>query len=237
MKTLVNLFRWNKELEIVDPRTNKSIGEKVWIRIVGDDGYNEAQKFALIASRNLRKLLKDPSTLDYQSLFADVESKDKEEIVNGSLMADMLNIRDKTISEMDYQKTEDEFLADLDENSTQEQREEAIAGYEVYLAERTRILSEKLEEATNARREELNKLDMSILLKNYMDASREYQCQIEFSNKFTEYCVYLGTYKDPKFKERAFSSFDEFKEISTSLKNTLIQTYTQLLISGDDLKN
>jgi hypothetical protein len=54
---------------------------------------------------------------------------------------------------------------------------------------------------------------------------------------FRDYCIFAGTYKDSGFKEKAFVDFDDFRNSAPNLKKQLSDTYLQLELSGEQLKN
>ena len=94
-----------------------------------------------------------------------------------------------------------------------------------------------MEEKSNQRKAELEKLDMEEVRKIFVASSIDYRCIEEFSTAFREYCVFAGSYLDQNFKTRAFDTFDDFRNASPNLKRQLTDAYLKLEITGEQLKN
>lgn len=232
---ITTLFRWSKEIEIKDIKG--AVRSKIYLRLVGDYDYNEAQKRALAESRKLRKLFRDNTSVEYDSLFADIDTLEKENLINSIILYEFNEIRDKVLDEAEPQKTLEDFSDDLEDDATQEDRENVQVKYDDYIKSRVEKLQGKFDEESELKREVLELLSDDVLKKRYIDSSINYRCGQFFSEKFRDYCVYLGTYLDDKFKTRVFKDFSEFLNCSTLLKNQLLEAYTSLTVSGEDLKN
>lgn len=230
---LVNLFRWHTKIDIKD-RDGKSAAT-LYIRLVGDVDYNQAQQYGLVSSRKLRKCLKDENSAVHQSLFLDVDERTNEDLLFSILLVEMHNFRDAAVADL----TEAIFDTTLpeDEDNSLENREKQQEAEENLATEKAEKLRAKMEEKSNERRAELEKLSVEELRKIFITSSIGYRCLDEFNTTFREYCIFTGTYNDSKFKERAFLDFDEFRNISPSLKGQLVDAYLKLELSGEQLKN
>jgi hypothetical protein len=75
------------------------------------------------------------------------------------------------------------------------------------------------------------------------DVIREYKnsvtttlCEQEMLAKFKDYCVYLGSYKDKNFQIPAFTSFEEFENLLSEVKDQFVNYYDSLEIGTEELK-
>lgn len=228
---LSKLFRWNTSLVIKDLSDNDL--ETCYIRLVGDLDYADAQQYGLLASRKLRKKLNDKDSVQHQALFLDLEEKTNEELVLGILLAETNNFRDQAMNELG----DDIFKYELPDDAELEDKEKKQEAEEKFAKDRVENLRNKMEELSLARKEELEKLSVEKLRELFISTSINYRCVEEFTGVFREYCVYAGCYKDAKFNKRLFSSFEEFRNISTHLKRQLVDAYIRLELTGDQLKN
>lgn len=229
---LANLFRWNTEVEIKDREGN--VVTKLYVRLVGDVDYNQAQQYGLVASRVLRKTLKDKNSTGHKALFLDIEDRSKDELIFGILLAEISNFRDLAVADLGTEIFETKVPEDAD---TLEERENQQEAEEKLTNEKTEKLRTKMEEKSEERKKELEDKDVKELKEIFVESSINAKCLDEFSTAFREYCIFAGTYSDKSFKESAFNDFDEFRNTSPNLKRQLIDAYLQLELSGEQLKN
>jgi len=230
-KDLANLFKWNTKVEIKDREGNTT--ETMYVRLVGDLDYNQAQQYGLLASRKLRKRLRDKESIDHQSLFLDLEEREKQDLIFGILLAEMANFRDAAVADLG----DSVFDIKLPDNPTLEDREKQQEAEEEAAKEKADKLRGKMEEKSNERKAELEKLPIEEIRKIFVDSSINYRCLEEFGTAFRDYCIFAGTYSDPKFKDRVFTDFDEFRNASPNLKRQLTDAYLKLELTGEQLKN
>ena len=230
---LINLFRWHTKVDIKD-RDGKSAAT-LYIRLVGDVDYNQAQQYGLVASRKLRKLLRDENSAAHQSLFLDIDERTNEDLLFSVLLVEMHNFRDAAVA--DLTDTIFDIALPESDDETLEGRENRQEAEENLATEKAEKLRAKMEEKSNERRTVLEKLSIEELRKIFIDSSIGYRCLDEFNTTFREYCIFNGTYNDSKFTARAFLDFDEFRNISPTLKGQLVNAYLQLELSGEQLKN
>lgn len=231
-KNLIDLFKWNTKVDI----TNKQgeILETLYVRLVGDVDYNEAQQSGLIASRKLRKRLQDETALDHQSLFLDLDEKESDELIFGILMAEMSTFRDLAVDELGVDVLK---LKELSDNPTLEEREQQQEAQEIAEQEKIDKLKDKMSEKSEERKAELKEKSVEELREIFVTSSINIKCLEEFGNVFRDYCVFTGTFINNKFIEKAFNNFDEFRNISPTLKRQLVDAYLSLELTGDQLKN
>lgn len=231
VKDLEDLFKWNTSVDIKDK--DGKVLLTLYLRLVGDVDYSQAQRYALLSSRKLRKELKNKDSIEYQSTFLDLNEKSKEDLIIGTLIAEVPNFRDAVLLEIGSDDIEDAVKG----TKSLEEREEQQEAEEQAPLERVEKVRAKMEEKSEERRAELNKMSIDDLKKVFVDSTINFKCLEEFTNVFRDYCVFAGTYKDSKFKELAFSDFDSFRNISSTLKKQITDAYFKLEISGEQLKN
>ncbi|MFH1290663.1 MAG: hypothetical protein ABIH92_04615 [Nanoarchaeota archaeon] len=229
MKDLAALLRWSKKLEIKDQSGNAV--ETVYVRLVGDLDYQEAQQYALIASRKLRKKLRDKTTINYNSLFLDLEEKSKEDLTFGILMAEMGSFRDLAVEDLG-----DDVLKLPEYDSSLEEREEHQQKQEEVAQEKIDLLKAKMDEKYEERKKELNNKSTEELQQIYVASTINVKCLEVFSTTFRDYCCFSGTYID-KFTKKAFNSFEEYQNVVPMVKRQILDTYLSLEMSGEQLKN
>lgn len=227
---LVNLFKWHTKVDIKD--RDGSVATTMYVRLVGDVDYNQAQQNGLVASRKLRKLLRNTTSADYQALFLDIDERKKTDLVFGILLAEISNFRDAAVTELG----DDIFDTKLPDD-TLEDREKQQEAEENFVQEKTDKLRAKMEEKSLERKVELEKLAIGELRTIFVEASTNYRCLEEFGVVFKDYCIFVGTYVDSNFKNKVFSDFSEFRNASPNLKRQLTDAYLKLEISGEQLKN
>ena len=231
-KDLAHLFRWNSKVEIKDRENN--VLDTLYVRLVGDVDYNQAQQYALVSSRKLRKKLKDTNSVEHQAIFLDVDDRKKEDIIFGILMAEVSNFRDLAVADLGTEIFEVKIPKEAETLEDREQQQEAEENLVKEKSDKLRI---KMEEKSEERKVELEKLSIKELREIFLESSINAKCLDEFSIIFREYCIFSGTYKDSTFKQKAFDDFEDFRNISPNLKRQLIDAYLQLELSGEQLKN
>ena len=230
MSKIAKLFRWQRKVDI---REGDKILDTVYIRLVGDAEFQEAKTVALKRSKQLRILLRDKSTDEYQAGFSDLGSLSKDELIMGITFGEIPDYRDEGLMTLP-----DKEPPELSDNPTLEQQEEYETKLEELKNERTKLLTEFIEKKAEERKAEINKItDIEQLQEMYVHSVINMRCSEEFTRAFREYQVFKGTYTDNKLKTLAFDSFDEFDECAPQLKNQLMTAYISLELSGEDLKN
>ena len=87
-----------------------------------------------------------------------------------------------------------------------------------------------------ALKKELSKLDRNTLISEFERVLILSLCQQRMIAKFREMCTYFGCYTDKKYTNKLFSSFDSFDNVLPEIKEQLVENYTLLEMSSDDLK-
>ena len=231
MDKLSDLFRWRKKIYLKDGK--RTVGT-AWIRLVGDADYQQARNISLKRSKQLRNRLRDETTDDYVAAFTDIDSMSKDELILGVIFSEISDYRDEALV-----TTQDESLPELDgDNPSLEEQEEHQTKLEEIRRKRVEVLAAQIDKKSEERKEALNSItDIEELKRLYRDAVVNIKCIELFTTTFRNFCAYKGTFKDDRYKELAFDSFDEFEESASQLKSQLLAAYTNLEITGEDLKN
>jgi len=232
IKDLTNLLKWNKKVDIVDKDGN--ILDTIYVRLVGDLDYQTAQKYALVSSRKTRKNLHDENTIEYESLFFDIDVINKKELVSGILISEVGNFRDQALDELGADILD---MSDFGDNPTLEERETQEEEEEDSAKKRIKLINDKMNEKQEKRREELNKMTIKDLREAYMKSMIDLKCMESFTLVFREYCCFAGSFSDIKFTKRVFNAFDDFRNLSPIIKKQLFEAYMDLEINGEQLKN
>lgn len=230
MSKLGNLFRWSKKVEIRDGNT---VLDTVYVRLVGDNDYQEARNVALRYSKELRIKLRNSETLEHKTNLGDIYSLSKDDLVMGITVGEITDYRDEALVNIPEKEA-----PQLPDDATLEQQEE----HETQLVElrdaRVQSIMEFMEKKSDEKKIELDALEsMDELRELYTHSIINIKCGEEFTKIFREYQVFSGTFSDKGLKVQAFDSFEEFSDCSPQLKTVLLSEYISLEMSGEELKN
>jgi len=225
--SISKLFQWFKNFSI-NYEGNLLEG---YIRLIGDAELNRARVFSLRKSRDLRNKLKDLESDERLAYIAEQDSMEKEGLVEYTLFT-MTN----SLAQDIYKEITIPFPKEARSDSKLEKQESYQTEVDAYPAkfdaEFRRLLDKKLEKE----RERLSTLDMDILYKEYVTTTINYLCDMEVNRKFKEISTFLGLYKDNTLSEPLFDSFDDFDNLPTDLKESLVSEYQGLEIGVEELK-
>ena len=226
---IAQLFSWSKESAIADGRGN--ILAKLWIRLVGDADLNRARVFALRKSAELRAKLKDPASDEHMAFIQDVAVVEKEILVD-SIVG--LGLRD--ITRNAYKEVSVTIPKEPDADAPLEKQEKYQKEVDDYPKKREDAIRKYLRKAVDKATKENMELTNEELQKKYNLLMINELCEQESFKKFKEICVYFSIYRDKNFKNRLFSSFDEFDNLTPEIKEKLMNEYTSLELDTDTLK-
>jgi hypothetical protein len=237
MASLTDLLLYKKEIEVINPSTNKPL-KMVWVRVLGDFDLNRAYKLARIASSKKREALRDPNTEDYQDevfAVADLERADKEDIIKTAkttifaseaqavVKREDLPTLDEISVDPDAASLEDLELLDKKQLEIEKLYREKL---QAYIADKTKELEGELKEKSD---EEITKM-----------AQYEISNIIPFSvfmNELTDQKIFFGTFRDKTCKEREFASIDDVKNLPRVIKDKLSEEISSLEMSYEEIKN
>ena len=222
------LFHYGDEFVVTGQGTDTST---VFMRLVGDAEINRARIFAIRKSAELRKRLRTPDSDERIAFIPSLEDITKEELIQILVKYALSDFAREAIKEvaMIYPKepSSDEPL------EKHEQYQEIVDNFEKERnAKAEKLVSKKVKEYEK----ELGKESLESLLKKYENYVIASVCEQEMANKFKEMCVVFSTFKDKKYSIRAFPSYEVFENITPSIKRQLLDNYSILEISVDNLK-
>lgn len=223
-ESLMNkLFKWKKQVEYN--------GVTFYIRIVSDLVIEDARKNALLASRRLRKELRDVNSDSFFMYLDVLEEYDVEQLVGLIEIAGARQIMQEYIN-----NTPRRVIEPLHDNPTQEEIEQ----YEEEKELRDKEYSDTITRVVEDWRKDF---DTQLRLKTKEDLlamARRYEvdrvCESAFRQEFESYVVAASVYKDPAYRERMFS-IEDYKSLPTEVKDLLYATYNTINIGADDIKN
>lgn len=236
MGNLSELFKYKKQIDIIDPDTGEVV-QKPWVRLLGDDDLKEAYRWARIASSERRALLRDINSPEYRDEIAQLDGIPKENIV-----AVILAAREQEFSNEALINTVREELPSLeditdrpDAPSLEDQErldrltEEADERYNTALQQ---YVTSKIEEHAAI----LMDTDSAEVLRLAKSDMANIQALDAFVAELNDQKGYRGTYDDKECRIHSFDSIEEFKSSSSVLKNQIISAYSELDMGTDKVK-
>lgn len=223
-ESLMNrLFKWKKQAEYN--------GVTFYVRIVSDMVIEDARKYALLASRKLRRDLRDPNS-DAFFMHLDVfEEYDIEQLigfieVSGArqVMQDFINNNPKRVIESLHDNPSQEEI---------EQYEEAKEFRDKEYADTVTGVIDDWRKDFDAQLRQRSREELLILARRY---EIDRVCENLFRQEFESYVVAASVYRDSGYKERMFT-VEEYKSLPTEVKNLLYATYNEINIGADEIKN
>ncbi len=222
------LFNWGDSIEIIASNGKKV---KVYVRLVGDFEVSKARVYALRKSAELRKKLRDPTTDEYLAFIPELTENDKDKIIE---ILVLLNIKELT------NRAENNLNLKYPKEPPSDAPLEELEKYQEEIDNWPKTVEKEISKALDKEIEAERKLykDKGIeeLKEEYVNIMINKACEAEMYSSFQDMCVYFACYKDKNYKERLFNSIDEFLNLPSSIKNTLIDFYNTLTINMDELK-
>jgi|OpeIllAssembly_1097287.scaffolds.fasta_scaffold149210_2 hypothetical protein len=223
------LFKWNKEVEIEDVLSG--LKAKFYMRLLGDSDLGRARAYAYRKSAELRKKLKTQGSDERVSLLAELEDFVDVEVITRAI--EILRIQDI------YQRA----IKNVNVPEPKEPANDELEKWEDYQV-KVDEYSKKFREAVDEEAEKLRSADLTMLQgKSREELYKIYEaevinklCQEEMNNNFYDMTVFLATFKDDKFKNPAFKSFDNYDNVHPILKTRLKEEYQKLEMGVDLLK-
>lgn len=233
---LEGLFKWTHEVVLEDSfgeQVLKSDGTpwKVYQRVVGDAEIDMARQTALRHSATLRKRLRNSSDLDRMTIIPDYSILTVEQVIALIVLNELSDIRAEASRDLLFSYPEQPTGSDSLEE--QEKYQELV---DTYFERREAKLQEEVNKLIVIRREHLEQYNEERLRKVHEESAIQSACREEMISIFNEVVTYFGTYSDAEFTTKAFGSYNTFKNASSVLKSQLIQKYTELEVSGQQLK-
>lgn len=223
------LFEWGQKFTLMDKNNDPLMD--IYMRLVGDADWNRARIQALRASTELRKKLRDPESDETLAFLPDYESVSKERIIDLLIAINIRSLTDKVILDLKVKvPTEPRSDASLEE---QEKYQEEIDNYP---KQREHQTQEKLKLEIKKEQDKFIKLSKKELETNYTIILVNSMCELEMGKVFYDVCTFNGTFKDENYTTKLFSSYNDFLNASSNIKEQLIQFYRNLELGINDLK-
>lgn len=224
------IFHSGDKFDLVNASGKKV--KQVYIRLVGDAELNRARVFALRSSADMRRELKtegsEMRTAFIPYTFEDFETSELIDLVSA------LSVQE--INRRAFKEVNIPIPAEPDSDASLEKQEEYQKIVDEYPKKRYDAIREFIDKELILLKKNLegkSKTELGKLYENLMIAS---MCEQEMMNKFKEMCVYFGTFEDKEYRKRLFSSFEEFDNIQTDMKEQLLSYYSSLELTNDELK-
>lgn len=227
---ITQLFRYKKEVLVLDTLTGDSA--TFYLRLIGDADLAKARVFGLRKSGKLRRELRTPGD-DMRNAFVNEipEFQDKNTLISAVIILNIGEIQRQAINNIDVpEPTSPKSDAPL-ENLEKYQTE-----VDAYTSKYAKELNKEMTKIRKSETKRLEKLEEQELYNIYESLVIDQLCSGEMSQNYYQMCVYLATYKDSKYKELAFSSFDDFDNAAPRLKERLIDEYRLLEVGMFELK-
>lgn len=235
--SIVDLLRYKKEVTLLDPRTREPIGQKLWVRIMGDEDIKEAFKYARLKSSEMRKKLKDHNSIEYKLQVEDLEEQDDKDLYDLIVASRVNNYTRESIAVIVREELPKiaEVAVEPDAPSLSElekfdEAEESVEDHymkaiEKYVNERREVLEAELKGASHDKLVELASVEMQDLYP-----------QQAFTQALDDQKGFRGTYTDEKCKVRAFTDLDEYGNMHSAIKSQLVAAYDELELTSDQVK-
>jgi vacuolar-type H+-ATPase subunit I/STV1 len=229
---ITQLFKWHKEVEIEDKISG--ISTKVYMRLVGDADLNRGRVMGYRASAELRQKLKTEGSDERLAFLSELKDykQDKEILVKTLIL---LMIGDLQMRAFNLVSLPEPKEPEGDEASL-EDWEEYQKQVDAYPAEFTKLLDKELEKLRKQEEKELSKLSIEELYDKYEHEIMNRLCAEEMENVYYDFCVFAGTFTDPKFKKRAFNTYEDLQNAHIKLKEILRENYRKLEVTTSELK-
>ncbi len=223
------LFIWGKEFEITDNEGN--VQAKLYMRLLGDADVNRARVYALRKSREMRLKLSDYGS-DERLIYIKMPNElSHDELIGYVLMFSMREITQKAFKEVNVPAPKmPKSNASL---KKMEQYQKEIDDYPDKLQDAIREYTKK--EAEKLKNSLTNESD-DILYKKYVDLLVDEFCDQEALIAYNDMELFLGCYKDPEYKTRAWESFVEFENLPKEIKLQFRAAYDSIKVGMEDLK-
>lgn len=221
------LFSWSKEFVI------ESNGEEipVYMRVVGDADVNKSRVSALRRSAELRKKLRDSDSDEHFAYIKPMEDLSIESLVSVILVFSMREFSEQAKKEVKI-KLPKQPKSDAKTEEHEKYQKEVDEYPEKYQKELKKLLEKKVD----AEKDRLSGLGKEVLYTKYTDVMIEELCERELLKAFREWTAYLSAYKDKELTQKFFTSFEEFNNLPSELKEQFIKEYSLLELTMDNLK-
>lgn len=218
------LFNWKKEVVINDIT--------MYIRIVGDSAVEEARIAALTESRRLRVALRDKESDLYMAYMTEVEEFDDD-----YLKRVITNLRSREVVQEYVRRNPRPALPEQSDYPSLEEQE----AYEEAKVERETTYMKNLQAYIEGWQDDymksLGKRKREQLVQEWKDVRINTLTETKFSEVFQDYVLFKSLFSDPDLTKPVFTDFKVFRNLPTQVKTVLRESYDELSVSVDEIKN
>lgn len=217
------LFKWKRQVEYN--------GVIFYIRVVSDMVIEDARRHALVEARKLRRELRDPNSNAYLIYIDVLEEYDLEQLIGLIEISASRQVMQEYI-----QNNPRPTVQPLRDGASQQEMEEHEAELEQrnedYIANMQQVVKDWREQFDTDLRKQSEDVIRSTARRHEIDRV----CEDLFRKEFETYVIAASVYKDSQYKERMFT-LEEYKSLPTEVKNLLYETYNNINVGADDIKN
>lgn len=225
-----SIFNWGRVFEVTSYSSDEPEA-LVYMRLLGDADVNRSRVYALRKSAELRKKLKTEGSDERLAFISDIEDLSEDNMLGFILALSTREVMNKVRDSVKVKEPKaPKSTAKLEE---MEKYQKDVDDYPKKLHEARK---KAIEEETNKLRKSLEGISKEELYKQYVTLLITELCEKEAMDAFREIQVYLGCYKDSSYKERFFSSIDEFQNLQPEMKKRFMDAYASLDIEINELK-
>lgn len=223
------LFRWGKTFDVEDVEGNVLV--RVYMKLLGDADVNRARVYALRKSAELRRELSNPDGDLRWATIKQMDIMSEEDITNYILVFSMREITNNALRVADVP-----FPKAPKSNS-------ALSKMEKYQKEVDEYPEKKAEAVNKIIKKEIDRLRKLLLsqakednYKQYVNTLIDEFCEREALKAYSDMETFLGCFKDEKYTEHFFESFEIFDNLDENQKTEFKTAYSKLSIGMDELK-
>lgn len=223
------LFNWGRVF-ILEDSEGKELA-MVYMKLLGDADSNRARVYALRKSGELRKALHDETSGERLALIHPIEELENEHLINYAITFSLREIQNRAIKEVTIPKPKQPKS-----NASLSKLEKYQKELDEWPERLNKELNAFIKKEVDKLRKELSTLSREQLYKRYVQSLIDEFCEQEAVRAHRDMQVYLGCFKDDEYKERFFSSFEEFDNLDTKYKEDFRAAFDKIEVSPHDLK-
>lgn len=223
------LFTWGKVFVLEDSDGNEEAF--VYMKLLGDADVNRARVHALRKSADLRRKLTDLNSDERIAIIKDIDDLSIDNIINYIVVFSMRDISNSAMKEVKVprpkQPKSSARLATLEkyQKEVDEYAEKRRTAVNKYIQKEVEKLKAYL---AGESKESLYKRYTSLLIDEF--------CEQEALKAYADMEIFYGCFKDEDYKEKFFSSFEEYDNLDIRQKNEFKAAYDKLGVGMDELK-
>lgn len=200
-------------------------------RIVSDATIEDARQHALVASRKLRRDLRNKESDSYLIYLDPINDLNDEDLRNAIVYGESRDVMSDFI-----RSTPRRVVDKPGDGATLEDQEL----YQEELEKRDTEYGEELKRHIDLwevdYRRNMEKWDRERLTYQYTQLQTDSVCNAKFTEVFEQFVLAASVYLDGKFKQRAFTN-EEFASLPESVRQMFRDSYNNINIGADDIKN